>query len=826
MSTDEKRASGSARNNKGGFLSFFRGGTRKLRLTADQLRDSRQFAEAADVYGQYLAHRPEDFGIWVQRGNCLKDSGALGAAELAYQQAIRLKPEDADVHLQMGHVLKLQGRLEDALISYEKCRELDPASGAAASELGGLGANFQPAKWRDLEAVRPNPERTEASAAASTEPTVSPPRASPDPNEHLYEWYFQSEPSGGNKLLAAATRGPLNAAWIADDWVLVVGGFVFASGVEVRLVKAGQPLSIEVRQFSCALENGSDAGPLTLLLLHLVPPVSDRQTLGTLVLETPTGPMNLGPVDLPLAVVDFRELIAKAALAALPAKTREALTDFVLSTLGRVGGRTLHENLVMLRAALRTRLPSIRIARDHPQGLAVDALLAIDDTGFYSMGWMHDSDAQITALTFVSPEGARVEVSDRLFHFRRPDIDELYKGRDYDLTRKAGWICYFELPYPSVIRQGWVAEMENALGVRFEAPVPEANADTDVVLPRILSDLTRGFQMEATLREQHIMPAVSRLMERRARRTGIERVVQFGEAPQRPDVSVVVPLYGRIDYLEHQLAQFVHDPEARQSDLIYVLDSPELSNALFDSAAQLAELYRVPFRIVFLRHNGGYSAANNAGVSVALGRRLVLLNSDVLPEKPGWIGEMTRFYDATPNIGALGPKLLYEDDSLQHAGMFFSKDPRTGGWWNEHYFKGLHRDLPGANVARQVPAVTGACLMLDTALYRQLGGLSGIYVQGDFEDSDLCLRLSYAGYVNWYLPRVVLHHLEGQSYPGAVRHFNTRYNHWLHTRLWGAHIESVMADFAQVAPEDRPEATSRDGTEAPASLVPEKVVAL
>ena len=62
-------------------------------------------------------------------------------------------------------------------------------------------------------------------------------------------------------------------------------------------------------------------------------------------------------------------------------------------------------------------------------------------------------------------------------------------------------------------------------------------------------------------------------------------------------------------------------------------------------------------------------------------------------------------------------------------------------WHDAHYFKGLHRTFPAANVARPVPAVSGACMMIDRALYEELGGLSGKYVRGDYEDSDLCLRL-------------------------------------------------------------------------------------
>src|SRR4030095_5707952 len=99
----------------------------------------------------------------------------------------------------------------------------------------------------------------------------------------------------------------------------------------------------------------------------------------------------------------------------------------------------------------------------------------------------------------------------------------------------------------------------------------------------------------------------------------------------------------------------------------------------------------------------------------------------------------------------------------------FYREPASGVWRNEHYYKGLHRSLAAANVARRVPGVTAACLMIAADCYRQLGGLNGCYVQGDYEDSDLCLRLIEAGYENWYLSAIDLYHLEGQSYPSEIR---------------------------------------------------------
>jgi GT2 family glycosyltransferase len=255
---------------------------------------------------------------------------------------------------------------------------------------------------------------------------------------------------------------------------------------------------------------------------------------------------------------------------------------------------------------------------------------------------------------------------------------------------------------------------------------------------------------------------------------------------------VIVPLYGRIDFMEHQLCQFMHDSDFRAIDLIYVLDSPELGEELNQLAAALHSLYELPFRTAALSRNAGFAIANNLGAELARGRLLLLLNSDVVPDVPGWTQTMAAFYDATPDIGALGPKLLYEDGSLQHAGLYFDREPGAPLWTNLHYFKGLESHFPPANVTRPVPAVTGACLMIARTLWESVGGLSPAFVQGGYEDSDLCLRLIEAGRDNWYLPHVELHHLEDQSFPSESRRMATAYNTWLQTHLWGARIDQLM----------------------------------
>lgn len=80
--------------------------------------------------------------------------------------------------------------------------------------------------------------------------------------------------------------------------------------------------------------------------------------------------------------------------------------------------------------------------------------------------------------------------------------------------------------------------------------------------------------------------------------------------------------------------------------------------------------------------------------------------------------------------------------------------------------------------------------MISRDLYEQMGGLQTQYIQGGYEDADLCLRLQEAGYENWYLPEAELYHLENQSYTTDEQDKVLPYNHWLHTRRWRDVLEA------------------------------------
>jgi GT2 family glycosyltransferase len=582
-----------------------------------------------------------------------------------------------------------------------------------------------------------------------------------------------------------------SGAWLAADVLLAVVDVDLrhATDMSVPAMIDGSPVTTEARSAWLSRSEDDHAGR-ALFAVRACPPGSSR-----IELTFGSGPTTAlpGPASARTLEVDLRTLVREH-LAGLDARTRTRITTFLLEfsdTLGsRVDPHGLSESLTLVRDALRNPHPRIGPGSERPTALRIDELVRVDERFFFVRGWTHDEQAPIVRLSAVSPEGSRVEMLEQMARVPRPDTDRLFPLSG---PERRGFVCSLPLDAPSRLSRGWIFELENAAGSVVEVQAPDPIEGPHAARDAMVSTLERERSPLSAVTE-HVFPAVARLQERLAAMVEIEQVERFGEAPRSPDVSIVVPLYKRIDLLQHQLAQFACDPELSEAELIYVLDSPELSTLALAEAERLFELYRVPFRIATLSHNGGFAVANNRGASLATGRLLLLLNSDVLPAGSGWLSALAGLHDATPRVGALGPKLLFEDDSLQHAGLYFRRSVALGAWENAHYFKGLHHALPAANVPRPVPAVTAACLLIDRALYRELDGLRAVYIQGDYEDSDLCLRLGEAGYENWYRPEVALYHVEGRSYATAERQGNARYNAWLQTSLWGERIERLMSE--------------------------------
>ena len=591
-----------------------------------------------------------------------------------------------------------------------------------------------------------------------------------------------------------------HATWLSDSFLLVqFRGRPYSGPLKARVTFGEHVLDLEAHSFAYRHYGRLRRRARQLIVVRFPPEVK--------VPWEPALHFELGGKELSLparelgSALTHVSTVLREELVGLSRAEREAVHGFILShavpCLEEPGGFSLSKRLRAVREALREPLPEALVRQEEGQVVLIESLMALDDRAFWISGWSRDEDGTFTDLAAVSPEGQRVQLDDA-FRAARTDVEQVWRGSGVRRNQKHGFVQYFELPAPSPLEKGWIVELRDRRGAGVEANGPNVLRDIIEIRDRLFEEFSIERPCREEFRVKHLHPALSRLQKRARESVGIESVVEYGTGNPTPTVSVIVGLYQRLDLLSHQLLSFAQDPAMQNADLIYVLDSPELAGPLSDLASTLYALHRIPFRIVTLTRSAGFPNANNLGASVARGRLLLLLNSDVFPERPGWLEQMAGFYQTTPGIGALGPKLLYEDDSIQHAGMYFERDAAASVWRNQHYFKGLHRSFPPASATRPVPAVTGACLMIDRELYQGLGGFRDTYIRGGYEDSDLCLRLIEKGLQNWYLSEIELHHLEAQSFTAEARRPADRYNTWLQTHWWGKAIEELMRQHPQM----------------------------
>jgi GT2 family glycosyltransferase len=265
---------------------------------------------------------------------------------------------------------------------------------------------------------------------------------------------------------------------------------------------------------------------------------------------------------------------------------------------------------------------------------------------------------------------------------------------------------------------------------------------------------------------------------------------RFGAVPEQPRCSIVVPLYGRLDFMAPQAALLM-EGNGREDEILYVLDDPPRRDEALAMAEATHARWGVPFRLLLAERNGGFGPASNLGLAQARGGHVCFLNSDAFPAAADWLDHLLAALRDDPELGLVGALLLLPDGSVQHDGMAYEPDPALGGWaFPTHPGKGRRPEtLPDALRLgpRRVPAVTGACMVLARPLAETLGGFDETYAVGDFEDADLCQRIAALGLGCAVVPRARLYHLERQSVGREAplwRRNLTLFNAWTFRQRW------------------------------------------
>ena len=231
------------------------------------------------------------------------------------------------------------------------------------------------------------------------------------------------------------------------------------------------------------------------------------------------------------------------------------------------------------------------------------------------------------------------------------------------------------------------------------------------------------------------------------------------ELTANPLISVLIPNKDHVDDLERCLSSLYKNAGYDNFEVL-VLENNSTDPATESYYAALPAAYP---RCRVLRYEGAFnfSAVNNFGAAQAKGEHLLLLNNDIEVLSPDFLRELLS-YSQRADVGAVGAKLYYPDDTIQHAGVIMGINGSAG-----HSHKGYPRaavgDLYRLVTAQDYMAVTGACLMTKTALYRAAGGLDEERFAVAYNDVDYCLKLWQQGLHNVFTPRAEAYHHESKS---------------------------------------------------------------
>ena len=363
-----------------------------------------------------------------------------------------------------------------------------------------------------------------------------------------------------------------------------------------------------------------------------------------------------------------------------------------------------------------------------------------------------------------------------------------------DLLRSNNYICHFFVASRDLIKRvgGFRPEFNGAQDYDLILRCTE-QAKQIVHIPKILyhwrvhkastadNPASKMYAFDAGKRaiEEHLVRCRTKGTVQHTKDLGFYRVKY--EICGEPLVSIIIPNKDQSEALKKCLDSIREKTSYRNYEIIIVENNSEEP----ETFAFYKKIAGEKIKIVTWEGEFNYSAINNFGVRHARGDYLLLLNNDVEIINGDWLTEMLS-HCQRKEVGIVGAKLYYPDNTIQHAGIIIGIGGVAGS-----VFVGLPRAFSGylhkASIQLDLSAVTAACMLVKRSVFEQVGGLEE-KLKVAFNDVDFCLRVREKGYLVVYDPYAELYHYESKT-RGAedtkekIRRFQTEIeymrSHWI-----------------------------------------------
>ena len=338
------------------------------------------------------------------------------------------------------------------------------------------------------------------------------------------------------------------------------------------------------------------------------------------------------------------------------------------------------------------------------------------------------------------------------------------------VIRNEGWHSFWS-KFKSWLRQ-WMAEQKRAKAPPLTAAMADDWSDYRVLSQKITEAKRRRLESFRPKPPQMISIDEDKLAAH-------AKSLQF-PAVQDPQVSIVIPVYNNDKLTIECLTSLLGHTKNISYEVIVIDDG---------SAEKTKDVLSTIQNITYLRNPQklGFLLSCNCAAEKARGKFLLILNNDVQFTE-GWLPPLIETFSKYENVGAVSPKILYPDGRLQEAGARVKQDASS-------QLIGLFDapNLPRYNYIREVEYCSDACILVETEVFRKLGGFDGDFAPTYCEDSDLCFRLRKLAKRIFYNPNsVIVHHLSGTvKFDSPYKQQCVIHNQQNFSEKWQEHIDDL-----------------------------------